>query len=141
MKRFKFNFEKLLIIKEHFETKAKLKYAATLQKKLNYESENRNIENNINNSITDSYKKYQDGDKISFNDMKKNYLHCAKSRSQIFDYEHCMLEFHTLIQFVIAEAINKGIRDNEDIWDELFTRVNDTFQRIKDLNRKYIMLR
>ncbi len=76
MKRFNFKLEKLLAIREYKELLAKLKYANELQKKLNLENMNINLENSILNSILEDYSKTKNGDVIDYNDilLQENYI-------------------------------------------------------------------
>lgn len=76
MKKFNFKLEKLLAIREYKELLAKLKYANELQKKINLENMNINLENSILNSILEDYTKTQDGEKIDYNDilLQENYI-------------------------------------------------------------------
>src|SRR4030042_3206070 len=76
MKKFNFKLEKLLAIREYKELLAKLKYANELQKKLNLENMNINLENSILNSILENYSKAKNGDVIDYNDilLQENYI-------------------------------------------------------------------
>lgn len=76
MKKFNFKFEKLLAIREYKELLAKLKYANELQKKINLENMNINLENSILNSILEDYSKTKDGESIDYNDilLQENYI-------------------------------------------------------------------
>jgi hypothetical protein len=67
---------------------------------------------------------------ISFMELKKIYFKNARSRSQMFDYEHCMLEFHSLFQSLKILVKNKS-------WEEDLKReIEDAFKRIGMLRTK-----
>ena len=70
MKRFKFKFDKLLMIREYMELKAKLNFAAELQKKLKLEHMNREMQKSILKTINASYHGSQKiGDKINISQL------------------------------------------------------------------------
>ena len=70
--------------------------------------------------------------RYSYNDLRRDLFVNAKSRSEIFDYERCMLEFHSLIR-QIEQLARSGIDDlrNKDFYDHIAACVDRTFDRIK----------
>ena len=76
MKRFDFKLEKLLTIREYNELEAKLKYARELQKKLDLENKNIDMQKSILQSTIDSYSNIKNGDIINNEEMtfQENYI-------------------------------------------------------------------
>jgi flagellar export protein FliJ len=76
MKRFSFKFDKLLAIREYKELEAKLKYAKELQKKINLENMNINMQKSILQSTQDNYSKTKDGELLNTEEMilHENYI-------------------------------------------------------------------
>ncbi len=71
----------------------------------------------------------------TFVGLRKTYFKHARSRSEIFDYEHCMLELHSLFQFVKVLA-----RKPDPDWGKLQRRTNEAFARIKKLGEKTLLV-
>ena len=76
MKRFNFKLEKLLTIREYKELEAKLKYAKELQKKINLENMNINMQKSILQSTQDNYSKAKKGDLLNTEELilQENYI-------------------------------------------------------------------
>ncbi|OHD11077.1 MAG: flagellar export protein FliJ [Spirochaetes bacterium GWD1_27_9] len=76
MKKFSFKLEKLLKIKEHKEILAEEAYAKVLQEKVNFEMENRNMEDAIFSNLETNFNSFKDGDTIDFHNisMYERYL-------------------------------------------------------------------
>lgn len=87
MKKFNFRLEKLLMLKEYAEMEAKLKYASVLQKKLDIENENRNIQKSIIKSLSDSYKQTDEGEAINLDllSIQEEYITNLISKIEIND--------------------------------------------------------
>lgn len=66
MKKFQFQFERLLKIKEHQEMKAKQEYAAVLQKKISLERENEEMEADIYRYNEAGFNSLEVGGKIDY---------------------------------------------------------------------------
>jgi RecA/RadA recombinase len=71
----------------------------------------------------------------TFTELKETYFKDARSRSRIFDYEHCMLEFHSLFQFVKVLA-----RDKLPDWRKLDGKIDAAFDRIRTLGEKRLLV-
>ncbi len=71
----------------------------------------------------------------TFVGLRETYFKHARSRSEIFDYEHCMLELHSLFQFVKVLA-----REPHPDWGKLKRRTNEAFGRIKKLGEKTLLV-
>jgi hypothetical protein len=71
---------------------------------------------------------------MSFNDLRKQFFSNARSRSEIFDYEHCMLQLHSLFQFIKALAAQ-----HDPSWDLIGKKVEDTLNGIRRLNAKAML--
>ena len=72
---------------------------------------------------------------VTFKQLREMCFKDARSRSQIFDYEHCMLELQSLIRFVQTHVKT----DNPD-WAKLKKEIEDAFDRIKALRTKSILI-
>ena len=72
---------------------------------------------------------------ITFDELRNDYFRNARSRSEIFDYEHCMLELQSLFQFV--RTLSKSSKPD---WYILNTRIGDAFKRIKALRKKLMLI-
>jgi flagellar protein FliJ len=82
MKKFNFRLENILMLKEFYEMEAKLKYAETLQQKIELENKNIEMEKTIFSSMNDFYSEKKNGDVIrgsdfSFQDEYISNLLCA----------------------------------------------------------------
>ena len=76
MKRFIFKLEKLLSIREYEELEAKLKYAKELQKKIDLENMNIDMQKSILQSTLNNYKKTKEGDLLNNEELifHENYI-------------------------------------------------------------------
>jgi len=79
---------------------------------------------------------------ITYKQMREKFFKYAKSRSQIFDYQHCIRELHSLYKFTQMLAMNgieKGGIDIED-WLRLKEKINLAFDAIlKFRNRQFMV--
>ncbi len=69
MKKFNFRLEKLLVIREYQELEAKIKYASELQKQLNLENMNIQIQKTILKTTIDDYNRSKEGDSLNVDDI------------------------------------------------------------------------
>ena len=76
MKRFNFKLEKLLSIREYEELEAKLKYAKELQKKIDLENMNIDMQKSILQSTLNNYSKTKEGDLLNNEELifHENYI-------------------------------------------------------------------
>lgn len=65
MKKYSFRLERILQIKEHEESEAKLAYAAVLQKKLNLEKQNEMLTGDLSSSYKEDFDSLKPGDRIN----------------------------------------------------------------------------
>lgn len=67
----------------------------------------------------------------TYNDIRKIFAH-AKSRTDIFDFRHCMRELHSVLEYVrISEKISAG---------DLMDKVRKAISRIESLSKKEILV-
>jgi flagellar protein FliJ len=87
MKKFKFRLDKILMIKEFYEIEAKLKYAEVLQKRIELENKNMEMEKSILSSMNELYKSKKSGDKIDFSELnfQNEYVNNLVNAIQIND--------------------------------------------------------
>lgn len=71
----------------------------------------------------------------TFGDLRKTYFGDARSRSQIFDYEHCMLELQSL--FRVIKILSASDRPD---WSEMKKEIEDALGRIKALGTKEMLM-
>jgi KaiC/GvpD/RAD55 family RecA-like ATPase len=70
--------------------------------------------------------------KKTYGALRNEIFSCAKSRSTIFDYRHCMLEFHGFIK----QLLHKPEMKREEIGEELLK----VFKRIRKLRDRELLL-
>ncbi len=75
--------------------------------------------------------------KTTFNQLKQNYFRNAKSRSQIFDYHHCIRELHSVLEFT-RQAKYDNNNNNNKKWDLSYEFKNNLTVKIKDALIKII---
>jgi hypothetical protein len=105
------------------------------------------------------YKEY--GDNICFNqparkdielpdctykDLRETFFKQAKSRSQIFDYHHCIRELHSLMQYVHFNAQKEGspngdkVRLNQTTFDNISAKLEQALKNIENFKNKPFLL-
>ncbi|MBN1155461.1 hypothetical protein JXB12_11135 [candidate division KSB1 bacterium] len=80
----------------------------------------------------------------TYNQLRKTLFARAKSRSQIFDFHHCMRELHSVLEFVhFAEReqnkINK-VRLSDEFRDKLFEKLLAAFENIENFKNESFLL-
>lgn len=68
----------------------------------------------------------------TFEDMQKEIFSCAKTRADIFDYRHCMLEFHGFIE----QLLHNPSMEQNDVREKLV----NVFKRIRNLRDRQLLL-
>jgi hypothetical protein len=53
----------------------------------------------------------------TYNKLRETLFKHAKSRSQIFDYHHCITEFHSVMEYIHLRAL-QGTAKDEDVLNE-----------------------
>lgn len=125
MKKFVFKFEKLLKIREYEEMKAKQNYAVVLQKKLNIERDNRELEKSILNSNKELFIEQKPGEVFNAADLilYENYAKGARLK---------IIENNKTIQ-----ELNKELIPLKEVLLEA-TRQKKTMEKLKEHeNDKY----
>ena len=69
---------------------------------------------------------------MTFNDLRKMLFENARSRTQIFDYRHCMREFHAVLQDVHT------IRDVQP--DALARKIKEAIEKVESLGSRPMLL-
>lgn len=81
----------------------------------------------------------------SYNRLRRTFFTHAKSRSQVFDYHHCMREFHSVLEYV--HSIGQPTRDqnmeyslDEDVLCEIYKKLDKIIKEIpKFRNEKFLL--
>ena len=80
----------------------------------------------------------------TYNRLRKTLFRHAKSRSQVFDYHHCMREFHSILEYVHfisreSRSQMKEVLDKQAL-GELHSKLNRAFANIKRFEEKAFLL-
>ena len=83
-----------------------------------------------------------DSDKLpqdTWEDFRNKFMRGAMSRTAIFDYRHCIREFHAVLERVrnVAATAGSARAPSESDLDKA---VKDAIQRIKDLAKKQVLV-
>jgi hypothetical protein len=81
----------------------------------------------------------------TYNDLRKNLFKHAKSRSEIYDYHHCMRELHAVLEYVhsaapMAKSGSEKENLDKNIQEELSKKLHKAFETIEGFNAKPFML-
>ncbi|MCB9501650.1 MAG: hypothetical protein H6696_06900 [Deferribacteres bacterium] len=79
----------------------------------------------------------------TYNQLRTDYFKHAKSRSQIYDYHHCMREFHAVLEFIhFAERFPKPNKDttlDPNFQKELFAKLNTALDNIEGFGNRHFL--
>ncbi len=73
---------------------------------------------------------------LTYGELRENYFKHARSRSQVFDYHHCMRELHSVLELI---RLGKG-SDGRVSVEVIQSHVNDSFKRIKEFISKAFLM-
>jgi hypothetical protein len=81
----------------------------------------------------------------TYNRLRENLFKHAKSRSQIYDYHHCMRELHAVLEYVhsCGKTTRRGLKKDsldQDIQKELYEKLRKAFETIEGFIAKPFML-
>lgn len=82
---------------------------------------------------------------LTYNDLRDTFFENAKSRSQVFDFHHCMRELHPVLEYVhfvcqrtpsgsISHVLNKSIQN------DLKDKIKNAIEQIEDFKESAFML-
>ena len=79
---------------------------------------------------------------VTYSDLRSDFFENARSRSQIFDYHHCMREFHSLIEYVRLgnEFYHKNGFPSPSYILELERRIDQIFTTIEGFVEKPFLM-
>ena len=69
---------------------------------------------------------------LTFSNLRERFFGNAKSRTQVFDYRHCMREIHGVLEFV---HVSGGVSSVD-----LAVKILDAMRRIRALRDKEVLV-
>ena len=70
----------------------------------------------------------------------------AKSRSQIFDYHHCIAEFHSVMEYIHLQSLQVTAKGehrkvlNKDTCDDIYTKLDEALKNIEEFKTKPFLM-